>query len=71
MVEIEIGILRGRCLVRRVADRRLGTTAQCLRSPNRMYAHNRKGSSSPQERWGKSIALSLKGPRLNELYACW
>ena len=59
MVEIEIGVLRGQCLDRRIGhqraarrrNRRLGTTAQCLRRPHQMDVHNRK---SPRQ----------NGPRL-------
>ena len=51
MVEIEIGVLAGQCLDRRIdsydtthrRDRRLGTTAQCRRRPHQMDVHNRKG----------------------------
>ena len=50
MVEIEIGVLRGQCLDRRIDDRqaprprnrRLGTTAQCRRRPHQMDVHHRK-----------------------------
>ena len=60
MVEIEIGVLRSQCLDRRIAtqratgirDRRLGTTAQCFRSPHQMDVHNCK---SPRQ----------NGPRLS------
>jgi DDE superfamily endonuclease len=58
MVEIEVGVLRGQCLNRRIAtkeqgrrDCRLATTAQCLRSLHQMDVHNRK---SPRQ----------NGPRL-------
>ena len=65
MVEIEIGVLRSQCLDRRIAtqratrirDRRLGTTAQCLRSPHQMDVHNRK---SPRQ----------NGPRLPRARFC-
>ena len=51
MVEIEIGVLRGQCLDRRIDDRRaprsrnrrLGTTAQRRRRSHQMDVHNRKG----------------------------
>ena len=51
MVEIEIGVLRGQCLDRRIdtqraarrRNRRLGTAAQCRRRPHQMDVHNRKG----------------------------
>ena len=60
MVEIEIGVLRGQCLDRRIDDpkrlvsrnRRLGTTAQCRRRTHQMDVHHRQ---SPRQ----------NGPRLS------
>ena len=60
MVEIEIGVLRGQCLDRRIDDpkrlrprsRRLGATAQCRPRPHQMDVHNRQ---SPRQ----------NGPRLS------
>ena len=59
MVEVEIGVLRGQCLDRRIAtqraarirDRCLGTTAQRIRVSHQMDVHNRE---SPRQ----------NGPRL-------
>ena len=72
MVEIEIGVLRSQCLDRRIAtqratrirDRRLGTTAQCLRSPHQMDVHNRK---SPRQNGPRlSRARLRREPRTKE-----
>ena len=61
MVEIEIGVLRGQCLNRRIRrrkmapsrNRRLGTTAQYRTRPHQMDVHNRQ---SPRQ----------NGPRLSQ-----
>jgi hypothetical protein len=52
MVEIEIGVLRGQCLDRRIDDPKrlrreittLGTTTKCHPLPHQMDVHNRQGS---------------------------
>ena len=60
MVEIEIGVLAGQCLDRRIEsyraahrrDRRLGTTAQCRPRPHQMDVHNR---DKPAPKWAVPI----------------